>query len=389
MGVTVKEKVPGSGVYWVFVNHKNQRTSKRVGSEKAALKVAEQLEAHLALGSLDIDKKDIPTLKKYSEEWLDKVVKLSRKYGTYRAYKIILDTHVNPVLGSKGLDEITAKDVSDLVLAKIGAGLRSNTVKCIKDCLGAVLKRAVHPDGYIKANPARGVEVPKPIDEVSRRVPDPLTWEERDILEATFREHYPAHYPMIVCGFRTGLRIGELTALQWGDIDFVKRHILVQRNVSNGRVTTPKSKSSKRLVRMTSALVEVLERHRRVMIEKTLRKGWGDPPKWVFAAEEGGFIHYPRFMEKVWDKALTKSGLRRRTPHDMRHTYATLRLSKGDSLAEVSKELGHASADITYKVYFTWMPTESATDIDELDRRTPAHPRRTQGAQIAEIIGSG
>lgn len=380
MGVTVREKPSGSGVWWVFVNHKNQRTSKRVGSEKAARKVAEQLEAHLVLGSLDLGNKDIPTLKTYSEEWLEKVVKLSRKHATHRAYKIIMDVHVNPVLGSRRLDEITPKDVSDLVTAKIGSGLRSGTVRCIKDCLGAVLKRAVHPDGYIKTNPTRGIEIPKPVDEVSVRVPDPLTWEERDILEGAFREHYPYHYPMIVCGFRTGLRIGELTGLQWGDVDFVKRQMLVQRNVSNGRLTTPKSRSSRRLVRMTSALVEVLERHRRVMVEKTLRKGWGEVPEWVFAAEEGGFIHYPKFIEKVWNRAMTKSGLRRRTPHDMRHTYATLRLSKGDSLAEVSKELGHASADITYKTYYTWMPTESATDIDELDRRTQTHPSRTRQA---------
>lgn len=48
----------------------------------------------------------------------------------------------------------------------------------------------------------------------------------------------------------------------------------------------------------------------------------------------------------------------------MRHTYATLRLSKGDSLAEVSKEMGHSSAEITYKTYYKWLPKESRTDID-------------------------
>jgi integrase len=51
----------------------------------------------------------------------------------------------------------------------------------------------------------------------------------------------------------------------------------------------------------------------------------------------------------------------------MRHTYATLRLSKGDSLAEVSKEMGHRSPDITYKTYYKWLPKESRSNIDELD----------------------
>jgi len=61
--------------------------------------------------------------------------------------------------------------------------------------------------------------------------------------------------------------------------------------------------------------------------------------------------------------------LERRTPHDMRHTYATLRLSKGDPIAEVSKEMGHGSPDIIYRTYYKWMPKLSVSDIDELDKR--------------------
>ncbi len=71
---------------------------------------------------------------------------------------------------------------------------------------------------------------------------------------------------------------------------------------------------------------------------------------------------------------MEKSRLRYRTPHDMRHTYATLRLSKGDSLAEVSKEMGHSSSDITYRTYYKWLPRESLTDIDELDNPRPSAP---------------
>jgi len=56
----------------------------------------------------------------------------------------------------------------------------------------------------------------------------------------------------------------------------------------------------------------------------------------------------------------------------LRHTYATLRLSKGDSLAEVSKEMGHSSAEITYKTYYKWLPKESRTNIDELDNPQPS-----------------
>jgi len=77
----------------------------------------------------------------------------------------------------------------------------------------------------------------------------------------------------------------------------------------------------------------------------------------------------------VWNKAVERSELMKRTPHDMRHTYATLRLSKGDSLAEVSKEMGHGSPEITFRTYYKWLPKESRSSIDELDRAHPAAPQ--------------
>jgi integrase len=118
---------------------------------------------------------------------------------------------------------------------------------------------------------------------------------------------------------------------------------------------------------MTKQLVDVLKGHRNWMKQEVLRRRWGTLPDWVFCNEHGGSLSYPNSIHRVWNRALEKSDLRRRTPHDMRHTYATLRLSKGDSLAEVSKEMGHASTDITYRTYYKWLPKESRSNIDELD----------------------
>ena len=90
-------------------------------------------------------------------------------------------------------------------------------------------------------------------------------------------------------------------------------------------------------------------------------------PDWDFCNEVGGYLNYYNFVDRIWNRAIEVSGLRKRTIHDLRHTYATLRLSKGDSLAEVSKEMGHSSPDITYKYYYKWLPKESRSNIDELD----------------------
>ena len=129
--------------------------------------------------------------------------------------------------------------------------------------------------------------------------------------------------------------------------------------------------AGERQVRMTSQLVEELKRHQATRKKEKIKKGWEKVPDWVFCSEDGGHIDYDRFLKRVWRRAMEKTELRRRTPHDMRHTYATLRLSKVDSLAEVSKEMGHSSSEITYKTYYRWLPQESRTDIDELDSSQP------------------
>ncbi|MFH0812411.1 MAG: tyrosine-type recombinase/integrase [Pseudomonadota bacterium] len=387
MGVTVREKAKGQ--WWVFINHNGKRKSKKIGRDKRlAVEVAKKIEARLALGELNLGQKGkekIPTLKEYVYGWKDDleihpgwftaVVHFSLKNSTKVGYKNILSRHIIPTFGNYPLDEITSRMINDFIYRLFRANLNSRTIKNIKNCLSAILRNAKQND-YIKQNTAREIIIPRPENEQPSREPSPFTWEEREHFEQAFEANYPRYSPLVICGFRTGLRIGELLGLQWGDIDFYNKLILVQRNLTLGKVTTPKTLSGKRMVRMTSYLVETFRGYRQRIIEEKLRKGWKDLPEWVFINEQGGFINYGNFIKRIWNRVITISGLSRRTPHDMRHTYATLRLSNGDSLAEVSKEMGHGNTDITYRTYYKWMPKESRTNIDALDTRQ--HPSAPQ-----------
>jgi integrase len=393
MGVRVREKPKGSGIWWVFIDHQNNRKAKKIGKDKKlANEVAKKIEARLVLGSLDLsDNSNIPMLKEYIYGWTDGTgihpgwlkiyAELSLKQSTRRGYEIIIRDHLLPSLSTRRLDNITGRDISSLIYQLFKKGLRSQTIKNIKNCLSAILRSACQDD-YIKANPAHGVIVPKPELETPKREPDPWSWEERDILEITFKRFYPFYYPLVICGLRTGLRIGELTALKWEDIDFANRQIYVQRNFSRGRLTTPKSAASKRFVRMTTQLIEVLRIHKEQLENMQMNRfrKWDGIPEWVFPNEAGNRINYGNFLNRVWNKAMKLTGLSRRTPHDMRHTYATLRLSNGDSLAEVSKEMGHGSPDITFRTYYMWLPKESRTDIDALDNRDSDATKRNLSA---------
>ncbi len=215
----------------------------------------EKVKPRLVLGEYDFEEKrrpKIPTFKEYVngwkddsgkyEGWFNKVAELSLKNSTKKGYRLILDTHLIPTFGKRQLTEITSRMVSNYIYSLFKKNLRSGTIRNIKNCLSAVLRHAHNPDNYISANPARGVIVPHPEGENPAGEPEPFTWEDRKHLEETFQKHHPKYYPLVLCGFRTGLRIGELIALQWQDIDFHNRLMLVQPNVTRGKVTTPKTR---------------------------------------------------------------------------------------------------------------------------------------------------
>jgi integrase len=162
------------------------------------------------------------------------------------------------------------------------------------------------------------------------------------------------------------MRLGELVALQPGDLDFNGGFIEVRRAYSRGRLTSPKSGKGRR-VDMSSGLAENLKQYLTVRKRKALKNGWEEPPELLFYSETGGPIDINNLRKRVFYKCLEKAGLRRIRIHDLRHTYATLRISKGDNILDVSKQLGHHSVKITLDIYAHWMPGGKKSEVDELD----------------------
>jgi len=109
---------------------------------------------------------------------------------------------------------------------------------------------------------------------------DAVEWEEGDKLLEAARAHYADLYPLLLMALRTGMRKGELRALQWGDIDFTGRFIEVRRDFSKKNLSTPKSGKSRR-VDMSDQLAATLTDNRRHLTEKALRSGV-PLPEWVF-----------------------------------------------------------------------------------------------------------
>lgn len=95
--------------------------------------------------------------------------------------------------------------------------------------------------------------------------------------------------------------------------------------------------------------------------------GIGEEPELVFTNSKGNPVDKDSWRRRVFNKALKKAGLRRIRIHDLRHTYATLRISAGHNIADVSGQLGHHSVKLTLDVYHHWMPGQAKSEVDALD----------------------
>src|SRR5262245_27293412 len=164
MGVTVREKKKGDGVWWLFINHAGQRKAKRAGTGTAGKKSAEfaavQLRAKLAAGDLGIfeqatatPKPQGATFQTYATTWLAESVAPHRKARTHDYYDQVLRLHILPTFGKLMLTEIKPAHVRSFIAEKIQGGAGRNTVKNMAATLRAVLYQA-QVDQLIASNPA-------------------------------------------------------------------------------------------------------------------------------------------------------------------------------------------------------------------------------------------
>lgn len=376
MAVKVKHH---KGKWWIFIDHKGKRKAKCVGEKRAAQQVAEKIQAKISLGQFAIneEKSQVPLFAEYGKRWLDTYAKVHLKPGTWQKYANDFRLHLKPVFGQKRLDTITRQDLRDLIAAKREAGLAWNSVRNLICPLREMFNHAVE-DGVLAASPAHRLgKLNKKPAERSQDI-HPLTREELKLYLETIRQHSPLHYPFFLTLARTGLRLGEALAVQWEDIDWHEGFLEVRRAYCHAsrRVLTPKNGKMRR-VDMSRQLTETLKALLLERKKATLKNGWGEVPLWVFVNEAGGMLDGDNLRQRIHGEALKKAGLRSIRMHDLRHTFASLLIQQGESLAYVKEQLGHHSIQITVDTYGHLVPGGNRQAVDRLDDPQESLPEAT------------
>ncbi len=245
---------------------------------------------------------------------------------------------------------MTALHVQSLYQQKLESGVSLRRVLYIHVTLRKALGQAVRWL-LIPRNVTDAVERPKP---VSREI-EPFTEEQvQKLLEAAKGDRLEALYILAVT---TGMRQGEILGLQWKDLDLSEGTLRVNRTVFGGVISPPKTNKSKRVIKLSKVAIHKLLEHKRTQ----------NGSEWVFSTKSGTPISCYNLINRSWKPLLEKASLPSRRFHDLRHTCATLLLSKNVHVKIVQELLGHADIGITLNTYSHCLPNLQGEVVRAMD----------------------
>lgn len=283
------------------------------------------------------------TLQTAAQQWLSSA-KLRVKESSYANYENIISKHILPILGGEHMQNLTTSKLNDFIHYKLNngrlngkGGLSAKSVRDIMTVYRSIGAYAAREYGIRETH----FTMPK----IEKKQTDVLNAFERKRLENyLINNQNNTNISVLLCLF-TGLRVGELCGLKWGDIDFQNETVSVQRTVQrvnkHGRskvvIGSPKSKSSIRIVPVPDFIIKIL-RQKRKGDDFYIITGTSKPTE-------------PRTMQNRFKSILKICSIRNVNFHLLRHTYATVCIENGFDPKTLSELLGHADASITLNRY--------------------------------------
>ena len=337
---------------------------------KTQAEVKEKLKTAISESQrLDVSKAGTYTVASWVRTWYEVYAEPRIRPNTKAYYTNYIENHIVPGIGDVPLDKLTTIQIQRFYnnLQKTGrvqrknfpplkdASLSPRVVRGVHTLLHNCLEQAV-AEHLLLTNPAQGCKLPQLEKKEMKILPQEKIGmylaeaEKRGLLAAFYLE------------LTTGLRRGELLALQWTDLDVESRTLAVTKQVNriNGElvVSPPKTRNSVRTLALPQQAVDLLVAEH--------KKHPRNP--YLFPSPKTGTMYDPDAFRRTHDKILKAIGAEHIRFHDLRHTFATLSLKSGVDVKTLSAMLGHVSAATTLDIYThitNPMRSEAAAKIDQ------------------------
>lgn len=291
------------------------------------------------------------------KDWVEEWLEFKRRYvkeSTYANYLILLKNQILPAIGERKLGEINTKVVQELVGEWVEYGRIDGkgglSKKTIRD-LVTILKLCIHDYGKMHCCNTPVIEIEYPTNMKSERR-EVLSKEQQEYLLNVIKKNLEFESLGYAFSLYTGIRIGELCALKWADVDMKKHSIIVSKTLQRiyikgekGRtgntkitITSPKSAKAVREIPLSEALYEMVN---------TLCCHEKDA---YLLTGTSKYIE-PRLYRKHYQKFLKENHMEYIRFHGLRHTFATRCVESGADYKVVSEILGHASVNLTMNLY--------------------------------------
>ena len=278
-------------------------------------------------------------VKDWTNEWLAVYVKNRVKCRTYQKYQQVLNSHILPSLGEYEIENVTAHDIQQLIYVELleNKKLAGNTINIAIAILKGMFASAEDAELIVKNPCARIKRVA-----VDEKHIDVFTVREQHKLECGIRQDGRLRMNGILISLYMGLRIGELLALTWDDVDFVHNTVTINKTKASRSdeksFTSPKTKSSMRVLPIPPNLLPILKLMKKCSVGK-----------WVI--EYNGRSINERGYQALFERLQKRLGIRPRGFHALRHTFATRAMECGTDYKTLSELMGHSNAMITINRY--------------------------------------
>ncbi|MCL2301390.1 MAG: site-specific integrase [Firmicutes bacterium] len=325
------------------------------------------------------------TVAAWLKEWLEVYALPTVKQSTYVSYEGYVRLHLTPELGSIKLVQLSTESIQRFFNRK----KKTHSPKYLRNIFNmfhAALDQAV-VNRKLNRNPTFGVKLPQ-IPAKEMRV---LSKEEQAGLQAAVHQQPELQAFAIIFALSTGVRLGELLAFQWKDINEQRKTIRVRRTLgrlqkvdANGTVAlrsnvadpsahsteiairTPKTTTSLREIPLFPELWEGLMEYQKKQLELIDAMSVDyDDKDYIFCTAKGK-AHDPRVFEDIYKRALSDAGIADATFHSLRHTFATRALESGMDIKVLSAILGHAQASTTLNRYGHALPDHKRLSMEKM-----------------------